>query len=513
MGETSIAKLQKSWAFSTSSLSILQGIGHFNVIALAALMAKVAVIDGVLFQRAIGTEIRMSWNRPNFGNITAFSRADFPVTGYFATDHAIGSAAQTEYDYSYTILRWISAGDGVYTEDAGNVLGCNGVYCVYGLQGVGFAIDCETTTQNDNFVTAAQAFNYTGNTTVFSVDWHWHLPTAIKNYSSLVMNTRFPVTEDYSENCPTMFNITQCELRPALVNYTVAYTNTSSIERSKQDEAQQETQQDMQYYASGEISPGILRGTGSIPSYSCAPPGANWGWYDGSETLNPQCGLYDRGHKQIVGVDIIKEHVLFEQAKAGAESKLAGIFNALSDQFTAEALLTHNDGQWAVTQKGALAPIAMGLVPANSSYCNYTYNDQTWRILQRLNKLMFQTSADSGLGETISKITGNKTSVPAVQYYKDIHYKVDLRFAFVAIAMTIFVVLCVLPSYWRFWILGREVTLGPLEIANAFRGPMFVEEEHRLEDVEKIMKTIGHKKVIYQPATRLGEVPGFRPVE
>ena len=60
------------------------------------------------------------------------------------------------------------------------------------------------------------------------------------------------------------------------------------------------------------------------------------------------------------------------------------------------------------------------------------------------------------------------------QELKDETYYVSrMGFAWGAFASTIIVVLLILPSYWGYWQLGRKVTLGPLEIANAFDAPAF----------------------------------------
>lgn len=52
---SSIEKLHYSWNFSSSMMSILFKFKYFDVIALAVLMAKIAVVDSVLFQRATQT--------------------------------------------------------------------------------------------------------------------------------------------------------------------------------------------------------------------------------------------------------------------------------------------------------------------------------------------------------------------------------------------------------------------------------------------------------------------------
>lgn len=497
MGETSIAKLQKSWAFSASSLSILQGISHFNVIALAALMAKVAVIDGVLFQRAIGTWIYTPWNSAQDSkNITAYARTTFPTTGVIATIENQTTAAQTDYTYSIAVRKWLDFGEGINNEN--NIGDCDGVGCVYVLKGVGFAVDCVDSSFNNTFADSARAFG-SGNGTIFSVKWDWHLPDESRNYSSLMMNITTPVVPEDPSLCPTTFHFRQCELRPAVVNYTVAYTNFSSIERSKMGSSKQPTTSD-------KIDESLVKASGSQLSYSCQSPES--AWISAYGYFYDDCRSYNHTHRQVLGVNVSEDQNIFERRKVGESSKLAGIFNALRDQFTADAVLHYEHEAWSVAETGWLAPYAAQRAPENSTYCNYGYTDQTNLILQRLNMLMLQMTVKEDPYEE----QNFTVSVPSVQFYKDVYYTVDYRYAWAAIGLTILVVLCVLPSYWQFWILGREVTLGPLEIANAFRGPMFVEAQTGSDDVEKIIEAVGHKRLRYQPAARPGEQPGFQTI-
>ena len=61
-----------------------------------------------------------------------------------------------------------------------------------------------------------------------------------------------------------------------------------------------------------------------------------------------------------------------------------------------------------------------------------------------------------------------------------------------------FCVLCVLPSYWGFWQLGRKVTLGPIEVAGAFQAPVMdhpVTATHG--EVDQFVKEIGSRRVRY----------------
>ena len=62
----------------------------------------------------------------------------------------------------------------------------------------------------------------------------------------------------------------------------------------------------------------------------------------------------------------------------------------------------------------------------------------------------------------------------------------------------------VIPSYWGYWQLGRKVTLGPVEIAHAFRSPMTAPPADNPAAVAKtngtiqeLMEEVGDRKVQY----------------
>ncbi len=57
-------------------------------------------------------------------------------------------------------------------------------------------------------------------------------------------------------------------------------------------------------------------------------------------------------------------------------------------------------------------------------------------------------------------------------FHERIVYRTDWRTAAAAIAISFLGVAATLPLYWRWWRLGRSVTLSPVEIAKAFGAPL-----------------------------------------
>jgi hypothetical protein len=95
-----------------------------------------------------------------------------------------------------------------------------------------------------------------------------------------------------------------------------------------------------------------------------------------------------------------------------------------------------------------------------------------------------------------------------LQVIDTIRYQYHEPFMWGAIALMLVCIICVLPSYWRFWELGRKVTLGPIEIYSAFQAPVLAhpglasggEADVLLKEV--LLKEVGNRKIRY------GEVQG-----
>jgi hypothetical protein len=80
---SSIVDLHRSWVFSTSFKGVVSSVRYFNIIALAALAAKLTMIDSSLMQRATSTYMALESPRV-VSNVTGFVNLTFPVTGTVA---------------------------------------------------------------------------------------------------------------------------------------------------------------------------------------------------------------------------------------------------------------------------------------------------------------------------------------------------------------------------------------------------------------------------------------------
>jgi hypothetical protein len=110
------------------------------------------------------------------------------------------------------------------------------------------------------------------------------------------------------------------------------------------------------------------------------------------------------------------------------------------------------------------------------------YSVPTWEV-ERNGTMVFRE-----LGET-------------VQISDVVHYMTNFDFMAAGVVTTLIAVLLVVPAYWKYGQLGREVTLGPIEVASAFQAPILtqgrrygVKETGKVDD---LLKDVGERKVMY----------------
>lgn len=137
----------------------------------------------------------------------------------------------------------------------------------------------------------------------------------------------------------------------------------------------------------------------------------------------------------------------------------------------------------------------------------FVYNPLHY-VMQKLNSLMLISSMRSAtshklgakdFGVPLEKAQATQTDMRI----NSIIYVTNWWFGAAAMITVFICILCVLPNYWGFWQLGRKVTLGPIEIANAFQAPVLDHPNVSSRgEVKDIVSQIGDRPVQY------GEVAG-----
>jgi hypothetical protein len=172
----------------------------------------------------------------------------------------------------------------------------------------------------------------------------------------------------------------------------------------------------------------------------------------------------------------------------------------------------------------------------NTESCIMNTTDPSVYIMEQVNHITFRTSVYAGAQkwlETMYNSSGmveplldNFLKTPnatlpfvsnsiAAQFSATLQYNTSRPFMYGAIFTMFFCVLCVLPSYWGFWELGRKVTLGPMEIASAFQAPVL---DHPTVsrtggEVDILLKEVGARRVRYGEVEGSGRLAVAEPAE
>lgn len=261
MNGATVFELHKSWGFSASILDLLTAGKTFNIIALAALTAKLALLDSVLLQQAAS-------ENPGLGD-RANSTVRVPIlrsipNNYTGVWEAKGYVGQFSRDFSQTLYGYTTVGDLIYPDflDAG--FGdpsfdhrCDGD-CYTQVEGFGWDMSCVMA--NDDFttynVTKDMAINTTiawENDDIVDVNktlYHLLSVTAAQqlvgidpgasDYSYIQLNVSWAdikpayggVDNKDAVNCTAQMLKQICKLRPARVLYPIEIT------KSKDDSVQ-----------------------------------------------------------------------------------------------------------------------------------------------------------------------------------------------------------------------------------------------------------------------------------
>jgi len=167
-------------------------------------------------------------------------------------------------------------------------------------------------------------------------------------------------------------------------------------------------------------------------------------------------------------------------------------------------------------QVGTLAQTMM-FGPPNMGSCDCSFRDALSTLIASINQLTFLTatalidrtpiSNDTRAGDVATVVgvaentTASFTALRNSKQFSDvIHYKTHYLYLALDVASTIGCIMLVLPSSWRCGELGRPVTLGPMEIASAFRAPMLETDDAEagmMRDLDQLIERVGGRTVVY----------------
>jgi hypothetical protein len=482
--------LHNSWEFGTSLKSIFLKLRYFNTIALAALVTKLAIIDGILFQRSTTTYIALGPQRTV--NITYYPTETFPDTGRFANN---GTIRSLDYDYTFDVANWLDSNEGSISSTVG-FSDCEGV-CFTKVPMLGFTFDCtETTEQVDYIRDAKNNPNKTVNTNVelFRVNFTRHFASDERNYTWVELNIVTYQGENNTDPtlhmCPATLTRQNCVLRPALLKYPVVmqYINGTTSQRDVRNEKTQ--------VMLGQLDPK----TQIYIGMSDYIPGQN---------QLPEFEL-------VKYIDLPRRNIAYN-----LPTSIGGLVYTLQKNFDSQTYLTANSTDWDLTYTSLFANTQTSTddtvvnptldtwgCPINQGY------DTLNAIMQSINTLSFIVSDDAynrnNFTDTNEFWNSSWAYTSATQHKDEVHYRSHYPFMFGALASTLVCVILILPSYWGYWHLGRQVTLGPLEIANAFQALALANIPAGNGHAQAVVQAVGNQKVKYTEFESDGRAKEYR---
>lgn len=547
MKGATVEELHRSWSFSASVLELLTAGKAFNLIALTALTAKMALVDNLLLQKAAGT-IPDFYEQRNMNIRVPTWQEQFPAdwVGIFSAGGTVPGYTQAfsnvlhDYATDGAFVDSTSVNDDVYKT-------CKGT-CYGSVPAFGFKINCIDDDPYDAYIVNKEvAENYTlqaydpkgysnmtfpivggGNSSepplLLSFNAVEDLYSKTSNSTLDVSGITFAVSwaqliaasgnlSDFAADTCTLQPISRtCTLRPALLNYTV------EVDRAADSPS-----------FSSKSNNGIRLTSTTFDDLDLA-----------ASISNNQSDPLRGGQLADWNVKVIKTFPLDQTF----DSNLRAWAQMMQEMFSGDVQLEYREGTGYFATGDGLSSSAIGSwwtswqdSRSDSKSCVLSTPDPTTYIMEQLNNIAFRASVLAGtkafydemyntdgsynstkINEFLKVTTAIRpyvANIKAAQFSPTLSYTTSLGFMLGAIFTMFFCVLCVLPSYWGFWELGRKVTLGPMEIASAFQAPVL---DHPTVsrtggEVDILLKQVGERKVRYGEIEGSGRLAVAEPAE
>ncbi|PVI07411.1 hypothetical protein DM02DRAFT_608961 [Periconia macrospinosa] len=482
---SSLNTLHRNHAYSYSFYAIITAGRNFNIVALAALMTKFAVIDSTLFQRATRTAITQQTAYMN-SSVTAWIATEWP-------DHSGGIPGKDNITKTVD-ADWAKVID-AYTAKIANgkmhdLLGGKASFfgcpfrqeCTGSIEGLGLAYNCTTKREDIDYGLQHQAQpNNSSSFPLWNVTFRPNWATPEKPYASVQLDMLYADTHrgEQPGSCPGTVTRRSCEIRPAVVKYPVVVMIPSEEE---------------------------LKG-GNIVTHIK---------FFNETKMAFGAPLSDQ---QVDQVKFLRHHNLNETA--GDTSTIGALSYVLSNLYRSSAELVF-DKEWDIKVQGSQAQSifyadndkADGEGDAARGRCYYDIDaknregvgrdDPAVALLRKMNTLAFTAGLYLNGAPTTDVAARPAAGMPSQTVLTSVtgiveEYVTNFAYMAGALVATLFTLLAVLPVYWGYWQLGRKVTLGPLEITQAFGAPIVAPDRYKNThgDFDHILKEVGERRVQY----------------
>ncbi|KAF2822517.1 hypothetical protein CC86DRAFT_79694 [Ophiobolus disseminans] len=485
---SSLRTLHRNHAYSYSVYSILTSGKHFNIIALAALMTKFAVIDSTLFQKATKTIVTQEKNYTN-ATVTGWIEQQWtPKSGGIPGDE--GNIKTVDKPWANVIDAYnLKIANGKVHDllnERSSFFDCPYRQECFGkVQGIGFAFSCNTSTEDVDYgiMRRGQQGGVQSSFPLWDVKFDTEWSTPSKPYANVRLDMLYVDSNKGSSNesCPGTLTRRVCGIRPAIVEYPVTVMMPSKQE---------------------------LAGGNIVTHIKFFDDNQNW-------TLSAPLDT-----EQIDGLKVVKYVDLDENYnEVSTVGAMTYVFNNL---YSSNANLTYTTG-WDIQSRGSQAQTIFYAENDRDEHskCYYDINkpgrdDPAFELLRKVNTLGFVAGLYLKGAASIDRKDREKSNLAHQTFETAVtgiveQYQTSFAYVGGALAATLITVLLVLPVYWGFWQLGRKVTLGPLEISHAFNAPIIrpakIMNHHG--DFEEVLNDVGKRRVQYgqlvgRPAGEMG---------
>lgn len=459
LGGSTVGQLHRIWGYGNDIIASVFAGRHLNLVAVACIWATVVGIDGPLLQRAsVITSITVTEPTSVIAQIAPIWPPTF-LTGFISG--RTGNVSIMSPAFSKIMQDFTNRAPITTTID-----GCQGV-CRLNVNATGLRPECSITQTKFDYYDAVRllpngSFNpdeydlHTAFATNFIINWIYHIPGPYTDlsYSSINMTVLTSAAKyvpgDYAKNisqaCPGTLNIRKCVLQPANMSFPITVSNNTVT-----------------------LDP--------LPPDSLAYPSTPFFFSDSD--------LWD--------------------------TKLPGIAAALSNAYTSAAQFGWGGSvDWILNTQGTLPDNYIEMTEDSwtsfTEYCNVSFRDPTPDLLSSVNEIMFRTAIAAanvpGANETERLL--NTQILQATQTSTRTVFHTQWTYVGFTVAIMLIAIAVVTATLYGWWLLGRDMTLGPIDIARSFDAPILTASMNRRHgaadpnaDMDLVLKNIGDLRVKY----------------
>ncbi|KAF7592218.1 hypothetical protein BBP40_000489 [Aspergillus hancockii] len=442
-----VADLHRNWSFASSIWDVITQIKFFNILGLASIASVVIAIDSPLFQRATTIAVRPVQTNITLQDVEIAQLLPFGYTGVI-NGWMYQSVAQMTPAFQEVLTEY-NAGRPMYL----NHTGCENANCTTTVRAAGLALKCEAETRAEDFGRSLRGphgdpvpSNYTGRTTgEFSVE----RVMFSTNFTFWTMNepADFNLTAAYKDEkpCYSHIRINRCTMHHATLLYPI------------------------------RLIDGEVEFTSSLENLGRSP-----------ETIAE-----------------LDESVSYRFTKDNNVSTLGGVYLAANNLFKSEGLGQVTDHRWTLETSGMIAQDH--LVSTNyTNICEDTWRDPTPKIVAELQKLMFRAALsvpyDASQPLPVGAATNRKVqqiqTVDVVKLKNTSVFEVDYGYMAAGAAVMGVCLVVVAATFYKWWKIGRPITMSPIEIAKAFKAPV-LEGDGMNSDLNELLPLLGDRRVRY----------------